>query len=324
MNGGAGRGAARAATLALLLAGAIGAAGRASAQDLDAVLREVGESYARGYLAPLVSAVGAAQLTGLATTAAIPSGRLHVAIGARFVTVNIDRRDQTFRQVHEVILDEGAGYLPDDPLYGGRAMFVSEGPTVFGDEHAAGRLTAYVDGLPIRAEETIEGLLQTEWPFLAVPEVSLAGPAHLRASVRWLPRLKFGVVTVALAGAGLTYGLSDLLPDLPVDLAVGAFRQRITVDQALEADATSLFLTASRDLGHLTAYGGVALENSDFDIDYTYEGQDLHERIHFTMEGRQTHRLSAGLTLRGLGPQLNLEAGFGTMTTLSTGLQAVF
>jgi hypothetical protein len=317
-----------AAALGLAVAIVTGPAGRASAQELEPLLREVGESYARGYLAPLVSAVGAAQLSALATTAAIPSGRLRFGLAVHGVAVNIAPQDRSFRQVRQITLNEDFGVEPDNPIYGGRATLVSEGPTVFGSEQTPGRLTAYLDGVPVYAEQGIEGLLRTEWPLLAVPEVSVAGVAHLRASLRWLPRLSLGMVRVSLLGGGLTYGLSGLLPGLPVDLAVGAFRQAITVEEALSATATSVFAIASRDLGRLTAYGAFALEKSEFDIDYLLEGFELEhgleERVSFTMEGRQTRRLTAGVTLHGLGPRLNLEAGFGHMTTVSSGLQVEF
>lgn len=310
--------------LALAL-GIAGPAAPAAAQDLDEVLREVGEDYARGYLAPLTTGVGAAELSGLCTTADIPFERLTFTVGVRVSAAHIAEDDQHFRRVRQVTLDERYGFDPGDPLYGQTGTLVIDGPTALGDEDVPGELTVYSQGVPVYSETGIEGLWESRWVPLPVPEVSVGGIAGFRATVRWLPTFSVGEVKdISFRGIGLQYGLGRLLTGLPLDAAVGVYLQRLDIGDVLEATATSWFATVSRTAGLLTVYGGLALESSDFDIDYSREIDGQTERIAFTMEGDQDSRGTLGATIGGNGPMLNLEAGFGTMTTVSAGLMMGF
>lgn len=291
-------------------------------EDLQNLLEDVGIEYAQGYLAPLIQTLGANQNSGLYTTASIPRGKLTFTFGLKVMGSRLAASDSAFSRVLDVTLDESYGVNPGDPGYGEQGVVEMSGPTVFGNDGRTGTIRAYYLGNLVSEEEGIEGLIDTRWSPLAMPEVSVGGIAGMRATVRWLPEIDAGDAgKIRLWGWGLQYGLTSAMPNLPVDVMIGFFKQSLDVGDVIEADASSWFLAASKRVGVLTLYGGAAKESSEFAAHYTWVRPDGTEvPVAFEVEGEQESRFTLGASL-GIGVRLSADVSLGSeITTYTAGL----
>ena len=291
--------------------------------DLESLLTQVGREYATAYIAPLAQGWGANQNSGLFHTARIPRSRLTVSLGIKVMGTHLSEDDQTFRRVlRDVPLNDYLDLQPGDPGFGQTGDVVLEGPTVVGDPDATGTATGYLNGLPIYQMETIGGLVETRWMPLFAPELRIGGVAGLRATFRWLPAIDLGDFgETKYFGYGLQWSPGPLLPNLPVDVMIGFFKQDIDLGNIIETDASSVFVAASKSFAMATVYGGLAKESSTMKVDYTQEDTDV--QVDFEIDGEMSTRLTLGATVN-LGAQLNLEMGLGKLTVYTAGLMFGF
>lgn len=300
------------ASLALLTALA---AGTAAAEDLEGLLEDVTGQYAQAYLAPFTYSFGPNLNGGIFHTAAIPNSRLSFDFGIKATATHLAEADQTFRTVIE---DVDLSDYDDSFSPGTMGDIVMSGPTVFGNDETPGTVAGYVGGVEVFSQETIEGLVETRYSPLVIPQASLSGVAGLRATVRWLPELDLGDVgKTKVFGYGLQWGLNTVVPTLPVDVMVGFFKQSVDVGTLIEADATSMFIAASKSFPVVTLYGGYAKEDSEMSVAYTYAGDG--SGVAFTVDDTQESRITVGATLNVLA-KLNVEMGHGELTTYTAGL----
>jgi hypothetical protein len=299
----------------------------AAAQDEDGLLdllEEVGSEYAKGYMAPLGTAFGVNQNSAVYHTAAIPKTRITVGIGLKFMSSTLSDDDATFRKVVPVTLDERFDINPGDPRYGETGTVVIEGPTIFGDEDTDGTITAYYGGIPIWNDYGIEGAWDTSWVPLFAPQAEVGGIAGLRATLRWLPEIEGpgDLGKVKFFGYGLQYSISQHIPQPPagLDFMVGFFSQSLDLGEAVETDATSYFVAASKTFAVATLYGGVSFESSSIDVAYTpsLDAVTDEQSVSFSLDGEQERRLTLGGTLN-LGVQVNAELAFGKLTSFNAG-----
>lgn len=293
---------------------------RAGDGALDDLLAPVSQSYAEGYLAPLIHGFGINTNTGLFHTAKIPKTRFTFHVGIKAMATSLNDADKIFRIVRSVDLSDFSD--PGDPWYGDDGTLVLEGPTVFGAEDESGRVTAYWNGLPVYQIEGITSLVDLDYVLFATPEVSVGGIAGLRATLCWLPTKTLGDLgDLDYFGFGAAYGVSHFMPTLPVDVSVGFFYQNLDVGESLKTSATSIYGAVSKSVALVTVYAGAAKESSSMDVTYTYQGEggNTPSDISFSIDGVQTARGTLGATLN-LGVKLNAEIGFGKLTTYSAGL----
>lgn len=282
--------------------------------DLQSLLEQVGQKYAEGYLAPLTNAMGANQNSALYHSAHIPGAGLTFGIALKFMGSHMSEDDQTFRRVFDV--DDVSDYVTGAPAAPG--TIVLEGPSVIGDTETMGTATAYVNGLPVAQEETIEGLVDTRWIPLAAPEVYIGGIVGAKLTVRWLPEVDLDDYgKTKYFGWGLQFSPNHFLPTLPLDVAVGFFNQQIDAGTIVETEAKSIFLAASKNFGMATVYGGFAKEEGKMKVSYTEEETDT--TVEFETESIMESRFTVGATLN-LGLKLYAEAGFGELSVYSAGL----
>jgi hypothetical protein len=301
----------------LMVVGAIPTiAADGDSDELTNLINDVGQSYAEGYLAPLISGFGINQNSGLYHTAAIPRTGLSVSFAIKGMASKLDTDDKTFRVSRRVDLSD---YLnPGDPGYGDEGVIVFEGPTVFGAEGVKGSMTGYWHGIPVYQEDGIESLVDSDYVPLITPEVSVGGIAGLRGTLRWLPSIDAGEVgKIQYMGYGLSYSASSMFPTLPVDVMVGFFKQSLDVGDIIETSANSMYLAVSKNFGMITAYGGVAKEDSSMDVAYDLE--DGSGSVNFELDGVQEKRTTLGATLN-LGLKLNAEMSMGNLTSYAGGV----
>jgi hypothetical protein len=251
------------------------------------------------------------------------------------MSTNLNEEDQTFRKVVRI---DDLGVI-DERWRGQSGTAFMYGPTIFGNTETHGGIELHTpDGIiPL---EGIPGFWETRWVPLATPEAYIGGVVGLKFTLRYLPALNLGGISEELGkmtymGYGLQWSASGLLEDLPIDLMVGFFRTSLDVDNPQEghdklfdSEANSYFLAISKSWPAMTVYGGFAIEDSEMKVSYTQTWTDTSgdlqtQAVDFSVEGRQSQRFTAGLTLDIL-LDLNLEAGFGDMSTYSAGLMFGF
>ncbi len=284
---------------------------QAEDQDLEGLLQQVGEEYARAYASPFLEAFGANQNSGLYQSANIPWGRLTFSVGFKATATHISEDDQTFSKT---VSDIDFGDI-DPALNGMSGTAVFAGPTIFGDDQTPGTITLVPDaGGPPISLEGIPGLVDTRFVPMLAPEASIGGVYGLRATLRWFPEIDLGDYgKTKYMGLGFQWSPNGILLNLPVDVMVGYFDQSLDVGSLIETNAKSYFLAASKDLGTVTVYGGFQKEESDMTVTYTY--QETGEEISFYTEGMQENRITLGAKLAFL----NVEMGHGDLTTYSMG-----
>jgi hypothetical protein len=287
--------------------------------DLESLLIQVGREYAAAYVMPLASGWGANQNSGLFHTARIPHSRLTFSVGVKVMGTYMSEDDKNFRRVlRDVPLNDYLDLQPGDPGFGETGDVVLEGPTLIGDPDAVGTATGYVNGLPIYQVETIGGLVETRWIPLFAPEIQVGGIAGFKAALRWLPEIDLGDFgKTKYLGYGLQWSPGPMLPNLPVDVVVGFFKQDIDLGTIIETDATSVFVAASKSFPLVTVYGGLARESSTMTVNYTREDTDTE--VSFEVDGEMSTRLTLGATLN-VGAKLNAELGIGKLTVFTAGL----
>ena len=303
----------------------------ARATDLQQLIEQVGPVYGEAYSSPFIHAFGPAQNSNLYSTASIPWAGLTFGVGIKFMATNLNEEDQTFQKV--VRVDDIGVYNPDNPAWQGvSGTAVMSGPTIFGDTETDGKIDLYANGLLVGTVAGIPGFWDTRWVPMATPEAYIGGIFGLRATLRYFPSMRLGDIGKSeYLGYGLQWSASGLLEELPVDLMIGFFTQSLDVentqglgeDKLIDSDANSFFLAVSKSWPAMTFYGGFAIESSDMAVAYYFEDPDLAQNVSFSVDGRQETRVTIGINLNIL-LNLNVEAGFGDMTTYSAGLMFGF
>ena len=303
----------------------------ARATDLQQLIEQVGPVYGEAYSSPFIHAFGPAQNSNLYSTASIPWAGLTFGVGIKVMATNLNEEDQTFRKV--VRVDNLGDIDPDLDGHSGTAVMY--GPTIFGDTETDGKIDLYVDGLLMGTVAGIPGFWDTRWVPMATPEVYIGGVFGFKATLRYFPSMKLGDIGKSeYLGYGLQWSASGLLEELPVDLMIGFFTQSLDVentqglgeDKLIDSGASSFFLAVSKSWPAMTLYGGFAIESSDMAVAYYFEDPDypdLAQNVSFSVDGRQDTRFTIGINLNIL-LNLNVEAGFGDMTTYSAGLMFGF
>lgn len=290
----------------------------AAAEDLEDLLADVSGQYARAYLAPFTYSFGPNLNSGIYHTAAIPKSRLTFDFGVKVTATHLAAEDQVFRTV--IAVEDLGDYDPE--FAGDPGTIVMSGPTVFGDDETPGTIVGYRYGVQVFSQEAIEGLIETRYSPMAIPQASLGGVAGLRATVRWLPEIDLGDFgKTKVFGYGLQWNANGVVPTLPVDVMIGFFRQSVDIGTLIATDANSMFLAASKSWPLVTLYAGYASEDSETTIAYTRTAGATP--VAFTVDDTQSSRLTIGATLNVLA-KLNVEMGHGDLTTYTAGLMFGF
>lgn len=303
-----------------LVPGAYTTALAADDNNLEELLEQVGEDYAVSYTSPFLYAFGPNQNSGMYQTASIPWTGLTFGFGVKVMAASLNSDDQTFRKViHDVDLGDY------DPDYAGQTGdIVMSGPTIFGNTDTNGTITGYVHGAPVFQQEGIPGLVETSLVPMFAPEAYIGGLYGLKFTIRYFPEIDLSDYgKTKYFGYGLQWNANGVLKDLPVDIMVGFFTQKLDVGTLMKTNASTYFAGVSKEFGILTAYGGLASESSDMEVAYTYiDGMDT-QAIGFKVDGKQKSRFTLGASIN-FGVNLYLEMGHGNLTTYSSGLMFGF
>ena len=317
------------------------------AQDLGETLEGIGPAYAEAYVQPLVDAFGADVNSGLFHSAKIGGGivpvvdlYLGVKVFGAFVTSADQTLDLTYVAPQSFTASNGENYTVDV------TYSIDGAPTVFGEDEAGvvvASINEVVDAGPdgqtgtsddivINEQTELElapGLIQTSIAPLPMPQARIGSAFGTDLMIRFLPRIEMSDLgSIGFVGLGLRHSVSQYVPLLPVNVAAQLTWQKLGIQDAddeevLGASMWALSVMASKSFLVASLYGGLQLESSSVDLDYTFvdpDGELPDQEISFSMSGRNKVRMVAGAALN-MGPLvLNVDYNLGSVNVVTAGL----
>lgn len=291
--------------LAAVIGGSVlaGVAALGFAQELETNLGALTPENAKGYLSPLPKSLSTTLNMGAFQSANIPLAGFNFTVGVYAMGSTFDDGDRT--------------YSPTDPP-GFQSTAPVAAPTVIGDTHAVtqpgqGGTTLYHPG----------GFDLSQF-VLAVPQVSIGSVFGTRAVVRWISvKMDDNVGDVSVFGVGLQHSLKRYLPELPVDLALGAMYQKFHVgdDDLIKTNSFHGEVMASKSFGVLQPYVGVGFDTFTMEVNYDQDVGGTTESVNVQMDDENSAHLTGGMLLAFPLVKLNAQIDSGARTGASIGLR---
>lgn len=228
-------------------------------QDLDKSITQYQKSNATGYLQPLADVFGANLNSGLSRSAHISKFGFHISLSLEAMYSPISEDKKVFTPAGENF----------------------DVPTIFGEE--------------IENEEYLDGLWDTDFFPLAVPQLTIGSVFGTEATIRYFTYENEDIGEIDLYGWGIRHSISQYIPLCPVDIAAGFFQQKFSIGSYVEANALYYGLQVSKKISVLLLYGGIGGEKSTIELDYELE--DSNEKISFDLNGENKTRLTIGAGL---------------------------
>lgn len=278
-------------------------------QDLEDYVSKYTQDNGKKYLQPFADAFSADLNSGLFRQAVVKKKGFQLYIGV-VGQVAVIPDDQKYFQAYT----ESSLYPPEGPY---------KVPTVFGPKEAV-----------IFPVEASGGLIDYAFPAgfdidympLATPQITIGSLMGTDLTVRYITLDLQDMGDLDLFGWGIRHNINQYITLLPVDVAVGYYRQSFKIGDYFDASASLISLQGSYSVPVITFYGGLGIESSNVDVQYTYTGEgdvpgsQTEETIKFDMEGANNLRLTIGLTFN-LGPlKINGDYNMAKQSTFSAGV----
>lgn len=292
-----------------LLAFAVFCMGLAVGQDIDDYLSKYTRENGKEYLQPFADAFSADLNSGLFRQAVVKKRGFQLYIGV-VGQVAVIPEDQKYFQAYT----ESSLYPPEGPY---------KVPTVFGPKEAV-----------IVPVEASGGLIDYVFPAgfdvdympLATPQVTIGSLMGTDLTLRYITLDLQDMGNLDLFGWGARHNINQYINLLPVDLAVGYYRQSFKIGDYFDASSSLVSLQGSYSVPVITLYGGLGIENSNIDVQYTYTGEgdvpgiQTEETIKFDMDGANNLRFTTGVAFN-LGPLvINGDYNIAKQNTISAGV----
>ncbi len=244
------------------------------AQNIDERLQELGESYAKEYIKPLVTAFGTNLNSSLYNSAEVlsPSVIRPVRFGFSMhaMVAMVPSSDQYFEfQIEDDHVDFGT----------------YKTATVFGDKGYRGdNDVTFPDGLDL-------SLIP-----LFVPQFRFGLPKGNELMIRYLPSLDMGDFgSLDFWGIGLKHSIDQYIPLFPVHLSVQGAYQSFSVGDLIDINTLALNAQVSKRLLMLTIYGGLGWEETELSANYQHiDDNGREQKIDFDIKGDNNLRMTAG------------------------------
>jgi hypothetical protein len=302
----------RRARRSALVSGALGLALfvplAADAQSsLDDAIRQFGPTQVRGYVQPLADALVANLSSGYFYTGAPRS-----SLGFSFEVVAMGTAISDKMRTYTARTPEGF----DPETFTAPTIFGGKGPTV---QHAT------IPGLSYRASD---GVLNSDYFPTALPQLRISGLLNSEVVVRyvdsdWLGSIypKEDLPQLTMFGIGVRHGLNRYFGDLPVDLAVSASYNSMTMGDDIDVKGTTFGANVGKGFGVLSVMGGVESSGGTMDLAYTSESAEDPGPATVDLTAKRQLRFTAGATLDFKFLKIFGTAGFGEFTTYAGGLR---
>lgn len=266
-------------------------------QNIEDFVSRYSKANGSGYLQPLADVFGANFNTGLFHSAHIKKMGFQIYLGVVTSTSFIPDKRKTFTATTE------GNFAP---------VKTAVVPTVLGPAKAVNvsgnNGTVYV----------FPGGLDVSMLPLAVPQLTVGSVFGTDVTVRYFGyNINKDIGHLTVFSWGLRHSISQYVKVLPLDLAVGFYKQQFSVGDLIKCNAWYVSAQASKRVMLFTFYGGLGYENSKMDIHYT---QNDNTKIDFSLTGSNKLRFTAGVTFN-LGPvKLNVDYNLASQSVLCAGL----
>jgi hypothetical protein len=257
--------------------------------QLEENLTSLSEEQTRGYLGPLVDALSTSLNSGIFKSGAVPQGGFNLTVDVRGAYLSFDDEDRVF------ITPELPGYPS------------TEAPTVVGDTES---VAVDHEILGPSAQFVYPGGFDMEHFGVAAPQVTVGNLLGTRAMLRYvyLPLGDDELGELEFFGIGGQHSISQYLPGLPVDVAIGGMWQSFDLgDGIVDASALALNITGSRRFGSVVSiepYVGVGLDSFEMTAEYDI---DTDETIQAKFDRANDFHLTLGSGLNFPGVKLHAE-----------------
>lgn len=270
----------------------------AVSQDIEELVSKYTENNGKGYMQPLADAFGATFNTGLFHSAKLQKMGFQMYLGVVASNAFISDKRTTFDATTQGFTD------PE---------ITAEAPTLFGPsesvdvEGPGGTVYVFPAGMNVKMI-----------PF-AIPQLSIGSVYGTDATIRFITfNLGEDFGDLSIFGWGLRHSISQHFKVMPLDIALGVYNQSFKIGDIASANAWLVSAQASKRVLIFTFYGGLGYENTKLDLEYTSEEEDVD--IAFNLTGKNSIRLTAGVTFN-FGPvKLNVDYNIASQSVLSVGL----
>jgi len=160
-----------------------------------------------------------------------------------------------------------------------------------------------------------------------IPQISIGFPKDIELTFRGFPSSNvpdYG--KVEFLGYGGKIGLNQFIP-LPnivlPDMALGYYAMNITMGDIIKMNNSITMFQISKSLPFLTVYGGLGVENSIADVNYSYENalSETPTSINFSITGTNTFRTIVGFRLKLAILSINADYNIGDdFNTINAGI----
>jgi hypothetical protein len=164
-----------------------------------------------------------------------------------------------------------------------------------------------------------------------MPQVT-ASFMNTEALIRIVPTVKAGDEEFSFFGFGLKHNISHYIPLMPVDVAVQFLYNTLKFSDIVEGSNIAFNVHASKSFGLFTAYSGLQYESSNFDFNYTIEGDEnsgdlslrQDRKVSAEIEGDNNFRFILGGAVKLAMIVINADVNVSSQTVFSTGLSFEF
>jgi hypothetical protein len=166
-------------------------------------------------------------------------------------------------------------------------------------------------------------------PFWA-PQVTIGTVYGTQFTLRYLPKIAlpdFG--DLSWTGFGIQHNIGMWLPIPFVDVSASFYTQKIKIDPMFELSGTSFGINASKEFGfsflNVTPYVGFMIEKANMKVKYTPDAVNFGPgvtppTIAFDIDGKNTSRLTLGLSVRLVKFNLNADYNIGKYNSMTAGI----
>jgi hypothetical protein len=264
-------------------------------------IKQLNSENVRGYVQPLINGFGANLNSGIYHTAEIPNLGFHFQLQIVGMGTIIGDAEKTYMAT------------PPDPF----TQTPVQTATIFG---TTGTIVTGPANLKYQFQN---GQVRASSLPLAVPQLTIGTVFGTQAIVRYVPVPEIGnSPKMTLLGAGIQHSISQYIPLLPVDVAVGGFYQRLTIGDIIDARTMNAGVLASKSFSLITLYGGAQYETATMNLNYTYTGPGStpNTKINVDLDADNSFRFIGGLNLNLVIAHLNADINVGKVTVASGGL----
>jgi hypothetical protein len=257
------------------------------AQDIGDYLSKYTETNGALYLQPFADAFSADFNSGLFHNARIKKKGFHLYLGVVSQVAIISDDAKYFMGYTESDI-----YEPQGPY---------KVPTILGP---VDEVTVPIDGSGGLLTYTFPGGFNVDLMPMAVPQLTIGSLWGTEVTGRFITYNVPDVGKIDMWGWGIRHSIDQYFNKMPVNIAVGFYRQCFKLSDYIDTKALMANVQASYRASIFTFYTGVGYEKSNVKVEYMYSGNDDEpgdEKIAFDLDAANVVRFTIGVTFN-LGP----------------------